>query len=187
MNKKGFTLVELMVAMTIMGLLVLGTMTVFSQAMTGFYRTKTDIDLAGKNSLGVQRVAETLRSAYSMTITNGGNQVVYFLPKRSNLVDADTGEKELVDPIQSDLVQRSFTVTGGKLIDDYSGRTLATNVVLIDPDPKSSQYNQTYAPFQLTTIGSRKALSINFITQDQVLGTPRYQRMKTTVILRNSL
>jgi hypothetical protein len=64
---------------------------------------------------------------------------------------------------------------------------LARNVVLTDPDPESSQYNQAYAPFQLTTIGSRRALSINVITQDQVLGKPRYVRLKTTVILRNNL
>jgi hypothetical protein len=76
---------------------------------------------------------------------------------------------------------------GGKLKDDQSGRVLAENVVMKDPDPNSSQYDQAYPQFQLTTIGSRRALTINVITQSQVLGKPRYVRMKSTVILRNNL
>ncbi len=187
MKTRGFTLMELMVGMTILGALIIGTMTVFSESMRGFYTTKTDIDLASQNTLGMQRVAETLRGAYSMEIQNSGNKVVYYLPLKNAVVDPTTGEKEYTEPIQSDGVARSFTVSNGKLVDDSSGRTLAKQVVLIDPDPQSSQYNQTYAPFQLTTIGSRKALSINFITQQQVLTSKRYQRMKTTVIIRNSL
>lgn len=186
MRRRGFTLMELLVGMTILGALTIGTMTVFSESMKGFYRTKTDIDLASQNSLGVKRVAETLRSAYNMTISNSGKTVTYTMPLKNNAVDLVTGEREYFEPLASDGVQRSFTVTNGKLIDNSSGRTLASNVILTDPDPQSSQYNQTYAPFQLTTIGSRRALSINVITQDQVLGKPRYVRLKTTVILRNS-
>ena len=187
MRRSGFTLVELLVGMTIMGLLTVGTLTVFSESMRGFYRTKTDIDLASQNTLGVRRVAETLRSAYDMTISNGGKTVTYTFPLKNNVVDSVTGEKEYFEPLTTDGVQRSFTITNGKLIDNTSGRTLAKNVVLVDPDPNSSQYNQAYAPFQLTTIGSRRALSVNVITQDQVLGKPRYVRLKTTVILRNNL
>jgi prepilin-type N-terminal cleavage/methylation domain-containing protein len=187
MKRRGFTLVELSVAMVIMGALLLGTMTVFSQAMQGYYKTKTDIDLATTNSLSIQRVAETLRSAYSMQVVDNGRKVVYTLPKFSSVTDPDTGEKELYEPLQSDGVQRSFSVANGQLVNDQSGRVLAKNVVLVDPDPQSSQYNQQYPPFQLTTIGSRRALTINLITQDQVLGEKRYVRMKSTVILRNSL
>lgn len=187
MRKRGFTLVELMVAMTIIGLLITGMMTVFSESMKSFYKTNTDINLVTQNSLGMQRVAGTLRSAVSMTISSDGTKVTYYLPKVSGAADAVTGEKEYLYPMVADTVAQSFTVSGGELKDDSSGRTLAKNVVLVDPDPKSSQYNKTYAPFQATTVGSRRALTINFITQDQVLGQPRYTRMKTTVILRNNL
>lgn len=187
MRKRGFTLIELMVGMVVMGLLIIGTLTVFSQSMQGFYRTKTDIELSTENSQSIHRVADTLRSAYSMQIQDGGRKIVYTMPRISNLVDPDTGEREVLEPIQSDGVQRSFTVANGKLVDDHSGRTLAENVVLVDPDPDSTQYNQQYPPFQLTTIGSRRALTINLISKNQVLGSDRYQRMKTTVIIRNSL
>lgn len=187
MKNKGFTLVELIVGMTIMGFLILGTMTVFSSSMKGFYQTKTDIDLVTKNSLGMQRVSGTLRSAVNMTISEEGKMVTYNMPALNATVDAVTGEKEYKNPIVAEATSRSFSVLEGVLKDNYSGRILAKNVYLRDPDPHSSQYGQTYAPFQLTTIGSRRALTINFITQDQVLGKPRYTRMKTTVILRNSL
>lgn len=185
--RKGFTLVELLVGMTIMGALIIGTLTIFSESMRGFHNTKTDIDLATDNSLAMQRVAETLRSAYTMQIQNNGTKVVFTMPRMMSSSDPDTGEKEIFEPMQSDGVQRSFSVTNGYLKDDQTGRVLAERVVLIDPDPASSQYNQNYPPFQLTTIGSRRALSINIITQSQVLGRPRYARMKTTVILRNSI
>lgn len=187
MIRKGFTLIELLVGMTVMGALIIGTLTIFSESMKGFHQTKTDIDLATDNTLAMQRVAETLRGAYTMQIQNNGAKVVFFMPRMSLNSDVDTGEKEIFEPIQSDGVQRSFSVANGVLKDDVSGRVLAENVVLTDPDPLSSQYNQTYAPFQLTTIGSRRALSINIITKSQVLGKPRYSRMKTTVILRNSV
>lgn len=187
MRNKGFTLLELMVAMTVLGFLIVGTMSVFSESMKGFYRSKTDINITADNSLGMQRVAGTIRTAYSMTILSNGTVVSYYLPKQSAVNDAVTGEKEYVEPMVPEAAPRSFTVTNGQLKDDSSGRVLAKNITLTDPDPKSSQYNKTYAPFQLTTIGSRNALSINFITQENVLGKPRYTRMKTTVVLRNNL
>ena len=191
--RKGFTLAELMVAVLIMGLLIVGAMTVFASSMRSFYQTQTDIDLTTENTLGMQRVADTLRGAYSMEVLDGGTTVSYFLPLMSNVVDPVTGQIEIDDPLQSDGVERWFVVENGVLIsrgaagNSNFNQELVENIILIDPEPNSSQYNQTYAPFQLTTIGSRRALTINFITQDQVLGEPRYVRMKTTVIIRNSL
>lgn len=185
--RKAFTLVELMVAMTIMGMLIAGAMTVFASSMRSFYQKSTDIDLTTQNALGMQRVADSLKSAFSMHIENDGMTVVYFLPTVSLIKDPVTSEYEYVDPLVSDGVKRSFSVVNGQLIDDLDGRILVENIVSIDPEPESSQYNQTYAPFQLTTIGSRRALTINFITQDEVLGEPRFVRMKTTVVIRNSI
>ena len=187
MRKRGFTLVELLVGMTIMGLLITGAMTVFAASMKNFYLTRTDIDLTTENALGMQRVANTLRGAYSMQILNNGTQVTYSMPKEAPFIDPITLEQELLDPLESDGVLRSFSIVNGELIDDTEGRVLIENIILIDPHPDSSQYNQVYAPFQLTTNGSRRALTINFITSANVLDSVRYTRMKTTVIIRNSL
>lgn len=193
MRTRGFTLVELLVGMTIMGLLITGAMTVFAATMKNFYVTRTDIDLTTDNALGMQRVVDTLRGAYSIEILQGGTAVRYFLPLESNVIDPVTFEREFADPLQSDGIERWFVVENGQLISRGGAgtgnfdRELVENIVLIDPHPDSSQYNQTYAPFQLTTIGSRRALTINFITSDRVLDSIRYTRMKTTVIIRNSL
>ena len=187
MRKRGFTLVELLVGMTIMGLLIIGAMTVFTASMKNFYTTRTDIDLTTENALGMQRVCDTLRGAYSMQINDAGTQVVYFMPRLTGFMDPITLEEELMDPIESDGVQLSYSIVNGELIDDTDGRVLVENIVLIDPHPDSSQYNQVYDCFQLTTIGSRRALTVNFITSDNVLDSVRWTRMKTTVIIRNSL
>ena len=178
---------ELMVGMTTMGLLIVGAMTVFAASMKNFYTTRTDIDLTTENSLGMRRVGDTLRGAYSVQVFNNGTQVQYSMPKEAPFIDPITLEKELLDPLESDGVARSFSIVNGQLIDDTDGRVLVENIVLIDPHPDSSQYSQVYAPFQLTTIGSKRALTINFITSDEVLDSVRYTRMKTTVIIRNSL
>ena len=187
MKRKGFTLVELLVATGVMGLLITGVMTVFASSMHSFYRTETDIDLANQGSLGMQRVADSLRGAYGMEVMDSGNKVTYTMPLISNVVDPITGEREIFDPLQGDGVVRSFSVREGKLYDDFENRVLMDDIVLIDPRSDSSQFEKTYAPFQLTTIGSRRALTITFITAEQVLGEPRYSRMKTTVIIRNSI
>ena len=187
MRNRGFTLVELLVGMTIMGFVIIGTMTVFSASMKNFYVTRTDIDLTTENALGMQRVGDTLRGAYSMQILNNGTQVSYFMPREASFIDPITLEQEYVDPLESDGIVRSFSIVNGELIDDTDGRVLVDNIILIDPHPDSSQYNQVYAPFQLTPIGSRRALTINFITSEDVLERTRYTRMKTTVIIRNSL
>ncbi len=190
MRARGFTLVELLVGMTIMGFLIVGAMTVFTASLKNFYVTTTDHDLTTENALGMQRVAGTLRGAYSMEVLSGGIVVRYFMPLKSAAVDPVTGEQEYVEPLESEGIERWFVIENGQLISRGGGnadRELVENIVAIDPEPESSQYNQTYVPFQLTTIGSRRALTINFITQDQVLGKPRYVRMKTTVIIRNSI
>ena len=71
--RKGFTLVELLVGMTIMGLLIVGAMMVYTSSMRSFYQTRTDIDLTTENALGMQRVATSLKGAYSMEILDGGS------------------------------------------------------------------------------------------------------------------
>lgn len=193
MRRRAFTLVELLVGMTILAMVMLGVYAVFSSTMTGFYKTRTDIVLADENALGMRRVAETLRGAYSIEVLNEGGTVKYFLPLMTDDVDPVTGEREIVDPPESDGIERWFVVENGVLLskggvgEGNFERELVENIVSIDPLEGSSQYNKVYPQFQLTTIGSRRALTINLITADTVLDSERFRRMKTTVIIRNSL
>jgi hypothetical protein len=179
------TLIELLVASTTMMLLVLGACALMIGATKQFYSTEADVDITQSNANGVRYVTQKLRQAMGITINSSGTQVSYTMPAYSNYYDDVTGERELLDPLTSDNVARSFTVSNGQLIDDCTGRVLVKNILAVDPDPQSSQYNQVYAPFQLTTIGSRRALTINLVTQRKISSITRFVRMKTTVIIRN--
>jgi len=168
-----------------MMLMVIGACSLFFGATKQFYSTEADVDITQSNANGIRYVTQKIRQAMNLTISNNGLTVSYTMPAYSNYYDDVTGERELVVPMVSDGVARSFTVSGSNLYDDKTGQCLVKNIILTDPDPTSSQYNQTYAPFQLTTIGSRRALTINLISQRKRSTINRYSRMKTTVIIRN--
>lgn len=184
-KKFGMTLIELLVASATTMMLVLGACTLFFAASKQFYTTEADVDITQSNANGMRYVTQKIRQAMSLTITDSGKSVSYVMPAYSSYVDSTTGEYELVVPLTADGVARSFSVSNGTLYDNKTGKALVKNIVLTDPDPTSSQYNQTYAPFTLTTVGSRRALTINLITQRNVSSSKRYTRMKTTVIIRN--
>ncbi|HRF59946.1 MAG TPA: prepilin-type N-terminal cleavage/methylation domain-containing protein [Fimbriimonadaceae bacterium] len=185
-RRRGFTLSELIVGLGIMSFVMLGLVNLMMYGLKSFQKTTTDTDLAQKNAQGMRRLVETLRSAVSVTLSSDGTQITYNLPRMSTATDQLTGEREVQVPITSDGVNRVFVVSGGNLRDLSTNRTLVSNVATRDPDPTSTQYNQVYAPFQLTTIGSRRAVTVTLITQQSVLGKPRYVRFKTTVLIRNS-
>lgn len=181
----GFTLMELMTGMGIMSFTLLVIVNLLIYGLRSFGKTTTDVSISQQNAQGMRRVSEMIRAAQSLSITNEGKKISFTLPKRASTTDPVTGEKEYVVPLVSDGVTRTYTVSGGNLT-DQTGRILVRKIATTDPDPNSSQYNQAYAPFQLTTIGSRRAVTINFITQDQVNGAQRWARMKSTVLIRNS-
>ncbi|MBV6457144.1 MAG: hypothetical protein HONBIEJF_00251 [Fimbriimonadaceae bacterium] len=186
-RRSGYTLVELVVGMSILALVMLGTMSIYVLGVRSFNRVDTDLKIAQDNAIGVRKVTEALREAVSIQISLGGNSITYFLPKLSDEEDETTGEYEYVEPIVSDGIARTFSVTSsGKLVDSETGRVLIRDLYAKDPDPKSSQYNKLYAPFSLTTIGSRRAVTVNFITRAEAGASERYKRMKSTVIIRNS-
>lgn len=184
-RRSAFTLMELMTGMGIMSFTLLVIVNLLIYGLRSFGKTTTDVSISQQNAQGMRRVTESIRAAQSISITNEGKKVTFTLPKKSTSTDPVTGEYEYIVPMVSDGVTRSFTISGGNLT-DQTGRILVRKVAAIDPDPTSSQYNQAYAPFQLTTIGSRRAVTINFITQDQVNGSQRWARMKSTVLIRNS-
>ncbi len=186
-SKAGFTLVELMTGMGVMSIVLLGSITLLSTGLKSFQKTSSDVVMTNQNANALRKISETLRQAINVTITNSGRTITYTLPKLGP-VDPLTGEKELVEPIQGDGVMRSFNVdfTTGKLIAGPGNITLISKLSPKDMQVGSSQYNQTYVPFQLTTIGSYRAITITLITTDTVITDKRYMRMKTTAVVRNS-
>jgi|GEM_PF-1445829 len=185
-RQSGYTLMEIMATLMVMAFVVLGSTQLLSFGARTYANTSTDADLTNTNVNGSRRVIESLRQAMSIDVKNSGLKVEFFLPLRANAVDPTTGEREIIDPMVPEISARAFEITGGKLIDVNTGRVLVRNIILTDPDPTSSQYGQPYAPFQVTTIGSRRALTINLITDRKTATGDRYVRMKTTVLVRNS-
>jgi prepilin-type N-terminal cleavage/methylation domain-containing protein len=186
--RRGFTLVELLSGISVMALVVLGSMTLLVNGLRSFNRTSVDVRITQQNAQAQRRISETIRQAMSVSISNGGATVNYTLPATSLIVDPVTGEKEHVQPLVSDGVARSFVVdwAAGTLKEMPSGRVLVRNITNKDPEAGSAQYNQAYVPFQLTTIGSYRAVTINLITRDTVSTQARWMRMKTTALVRNS-
>ncbi|MBS1707494.1 MAG: hypothetical protein JSS65_02100 [Armatimonadetes bacterium] len=185
-KRAGLTFVELLAASTILGMMLIGTMSLYLACLKQFSKTSTGIDLASQNALGTRKVLDTLRSCMTATISADGKTLTYQMPALSSTADSVTGEKEYTYPLTaSNAVSQTFVVSNGKLVDSASGKTLVQNIYATDPDPSSSQYGQTVAPFTFTTIGSRKGVCVNLITRKVVNGVETYVRMKNTVILRN--
>lgn len=184
-TRRGFTLVELMTGMGILAVTLLVIINLLIYGIRSFGKTTTDVNISQQNAQGMRRVIETIRSAVSISISSDGKRITYTLPRMSSVDDPVTGEKEYLTPIQSDGISRYFLVSGGNLT-DHTGRVLVRSITATDPEPTSSQYNQAYAPFQSTTIGSRRAVTVTLITKEQVNGSQRWARMKSTVLIRNS-
>lgn len=184
-KRRGLSLIELLIGMSLMLGAMLGFSALFTDGMRSMMRTNADVTVGQQNAQGLRRMSETLRESMSTTISSDGTLLTYTLPRRMTTTDLDTGERELVIPLQSDGTARSFRVTNGQLV-DQTGKVLVRNIMATDPDPTSTQFNQTYAPFSYTTIGATRAISINLITSQNVRGERRFARMKTTVLLRNT-
>jgi hypothetical protein len=90
--------------------------------------------------------------------------------------------------MKSDGVVRQYVVDpNAKTLKEYpGGRVLIRNLSAVDLDPKSTQYNQAYPAFQLTSIGSYRAISIHLVTRKTNISDLRYTRMKTTAVVRNA-
>ena len=185
-TRRGMTLIELLAGLSLMLLTLGGVVSLTIGGLKSFSRTNTGIDLSEGNARSMRRVTETLRQAMGVTVLENGARIQYQMPTFSATADPITGEKELLDPLQWDNVTREFRVTGGNLVDG-SGKILVRNVVLTDPDPASTGYNQAYAPFTLATVGATRSLTVTLMTKASTTsGTPQFWRLKNTVLLRNA-
>lgn len=184
-KQRGLTLAELIIASALIILTLIGVLALMISGLRSFERTTSDINLTQPNAQAMRRISETLRQALSITISSDGSQINYVLPKVSASPDPYTGEKELVYPLTPDGIQRSFQVKNRNLVSLPDNRKLLSGINPIDPHSSSTQYQQSYRPFQRTTIGAKNAISINLITSETVNGKIRFTRMKSTVLVQN--
>ena len=187
-KNSGSSLIEVVTGAGLMMLITVGTMSLMVSGQRYMTRTTTDLTLAAKNALGLRNISEYARGAMSATITNNGTQVSFTTPAMATTTDSFTGEKELKYPLAGDGVTRGFKVdfTAGTLTDLHTNKVIMKNITGVDPDSHSSTYNQSYAPFSFSQVGAHKVIVIQVITKQKITGTDRYQRMKNTVLLRNT-
>lgn len=187
MKRRGFSLVELMVGVSMMFVVVMAMMGLFTLTLRATRRTTADINTTQRNALALRRMSEVLRDAVTVSISSDGRTVTYQLPRYTTSNDPYTGERELYIPVQGDGVNRTFAVgTDGRLVDSNGNDVMLTGITLTDPEPTSTQYNQSYQPFTLSNIGSRRAISISIIASEKAGPLTRYARLKTTTLIRNS-
>lgn len=185
-KRRGFTLAELLASMVAFVMALGATFALQINASKSMTRVQSDMNVQTRSSQAMRRITDTLRQAMTVTLSSDGKTVTYTLPKLTTATDIVTGEKELVYPMVSDGVTRSFVVSGSNLISNPGGRILVRNISSIDPQTGSTQYNKVYNPFQSTTIGSRRAITVTLICSEVANGKVRYARMKSTVLIQNT-
>ncbi len=186
-RQRGFTLTEMVSATTLIFMVVAGTVALMISASQGLGNSVAADKSVIQTAQGMRYMSEVLRSAMSVTINENGSRIDYVLPKRATTNDAATGEKELLDPLVSDGVARSFVAswTTFRVYDSVTSKTLSRKLHRTDPESTSSQYGRNYHVFQMTTIGSAKAVTITLVTREQVGTQFKTVRLKTTTLLRN--
>ena len=187
-KRRGMSIIELITGASVMMLVTLGAAGLLVHGLRSFRQTTSDVTITYDNAQGLRRISEMIRESMSAGISETGTRIVFVRPAMSGVVDPITGEQELSFPVVSDGVARGYKVnfTNGTLFDTRTNTVHVRNIATRDPDPQSSTYGQTYQPFVFSSVGSRRVVLINLITAEQVNGRVRYQRMKNTVLLRNT-
>ncbi len=131
----GMSLVELMVAMAITTLIVLGSTSLVIMGGRIYQGGWADSTMSMDGGLAMQRLAGELRSAAYMEIVNSGNQINYYMPNAQTNGD-------FIAPMIASTTQKWFRVQNGNL--EWSGRTAPLLTGLLTTDPATGQ---SYTPF----------------------------------------
>ncbi len=187
-SMRGFTLLELMVGLSLLSAILTGVLLMEVSAARTFNRNMAQIDISTASATSLRKVSKLLRNARDAVITNDGATIQYTLPALTDAPDSTTGEREFVVPLQSDGIAHTLYVSIGTMyMRDGSGAATSVieNLSSIDPDPKSSEYGKNYAVFATSSIGSRRAVTITLILRKKGPEGYRYTRIRGTVVLGN--
>lgn len=117
--ERGFTLVELMLATLLLGLLFLTVWDVFSRYTLFWQRTVNRVDMYDGLRVALGRMCREIRyaqgisagsDANSLTLVNAGGQTVRYYCSRNQLLRQ---EKGVSSPLASDIESIRFTYTAG--------------------------------------------------------------------------
>lgn len=187
-RNRGISLVELLVGVTLMSLLFIVGMSLFTSSLSSLTRTDRRLDITESNALALRRVSEELRSAFTLSIEPSGQAIFYEMPEVDTTIDSVTGEREYLYPLRGDGITRRIYFQNGSLyhqVGTDKAREIADEVVTIDPDPYSSYYNKSYPMFSFANIGSANGLKIILIAESPISGEKTFNRQTVTVLMRN--
>lgn len=161
-QKKGMTLIELLVASSVTLILLLALLPLMSSSVRAWHRTSHDVATTMDVTLAMRRIASELRYAKSVLITDGGQKIQYILP------DNTSAYFKLSD--------------GGNLIWSWGGQEpLLRGVVTSDPE-----YGGTYPIFQLAFGGgTSRAVLVRLCVRVNTPAGIRTHRAQQLVVLRN--
>ncbi len=189
-KKRGFTLPEVLVGSTLMSLLILYSLSLLTNTLRTMQKTDSRVEMSDKSANVLRKISEDLRAAFSVTVSSDGRTLTFTQPKLATTNDSVTGEKEFLTPIQSDGIIRNYTVNSSGQLRYWEGtgsqKTILTGILLKDPDPQSSKYNQDYNNFQFTKVGNRVAIQITLLTERNSFAGKQSNRMTALTFLRNA-
>ena len=181
-------MVETLVGVVLTGLLFMLSLSLFTMGMSSYRKTDARLEMSQKLSLSLRKVTQQLRSAVSVTISVDAKTATFQLPLLNNTPDATTGEREYVNPMQGDGINRRFYVSGTNMYynDGVTGaKIIAKNISPTDTDPQSAYYNLAYPVFTFCSVGSTKGLTIMLISKRTLSQGSEAVRMSTSVYFRN--
>lgn len=173
---RGTTLIEVVTGASISAVTLIGGVACFMAGMMSWLKGVGSMDSISKSQNSVRLMAQQLREAVSVTISNDGNTVTYQLPLKD-----PSGSYVL--PLTTDSTVRKFTLSNGTLTQTIGATSmkLTDNVLSTDPTTGSS-----YKIFTANSGTVTRQVIIQLVTSKQGFRnnwTP--SRSRESVYLRN--
>ena len=92
-KSKGFTLIEMIMVITISGIIVAGSGFLLTQGIKAYLTGKTDIDTSWQASMAIERMTRDLHAASSITIAGGGELAIIDI--YGNIIDYKVSSHQL--------------------------------------------------------------------------------------------
>ena len=122
-NKSGFTLVEIMVAMTIMVMVTLGMCALFVDSSRSSGRTQTRADVDNAVAIATEKVNDALMEARTVSIAANGRSITFYRPVLDNATGHYTSSAKTTEA-----TARSLYATGTNLYSSDSAKPILKNI-----------------------------------------------------------
>ncbi|MCE5199605.1 MAG: prepilin-type N-terminal cleavage/methylation domain-containing protein [Armatimonadota bacterium] len=167
-NKKGFTLIEVMITVSLLSLVGISLMALLVSSLRGWSSGTSGEAATSSATVAVQKLSIDIRDGRSATINNG--TLIITFPKK--ITDTSTHET-IYDLSANDPVTRNYYISDGNLMRNVGG-VITTMMRGVD------------APTSEPAFGAGGGtVSINLVGKDQVGTKTSTLRVSARVSLRN--